>query len=156
MAQSIISLAETLNAEVSNLFSYAINKNENILEIFLRNEPTDEQKAICEKYGFSIKQNILHENGIPTTIWEVQHADVKDAELATTENILHGMINVFYGSNTRTWDSLMRALNANYYCKNEAETERLVLQMMHDWDVCPSGSDALVAKYAQFINEANK
>jgi hypothetical protein len=74
------------------VFSYEINPKQNFFQIFLHSEPTDKVKALCEKRGFSIKQNTLSEmkdgQMVQTTIWELLPNDLTEIE-TTDEEVLN-------------------------------------------------------------------
>ena len=77
------------DSTLESMFDYAVNQNQNFYEILLHSEPSAKVKTMCEKYGFSIKQNIQHRNEggemVAHTVWEVRPINVEDIEIASDE-----------------------------------------------------------------------
>ena len=77
------------DSTLESMFDYAVNQNQNFYEILLHSEPSAKVKTMCEKYGFSIKQNIQHRNEggemVAHTVWEVRPIHAEDIEIASDE-----------------------------------------------------------------------
>lgn len=77
------------DATITKMFAYSVNPDNDFFEIILHSEPTKKVQAMCEKNGFSIKQNIMNVNEsgemVQYTIWEVMPTDANDIEIASDE-----------------------------------------------------------------------
>ena len=77
------------DSTITSMFDYSVNQNQNFYEILLHSEPTAKVKAMCEKHGFSIHQNIQHRNEggemVAHTVWEVRPINAEDIEIASDE-----------------------------------------------------------------------
>jgi hypothetical protein len=77
------------NSTIEVMFAYSVNPDKKFYEIILHSEPSKKVQNMCEKNGFSIKQNINNvcENGemVQYTIWEVRPINAEDIEWASDE-----------------------------------------------------------------------
>ena len=80
------------DSTINSVFAYSVNPDKNFYEIYLHSEPTAKVKAMCEKNGFSIKENILNVNEggemVAHKIWEVMPTDANEIEYVTCEEVL--------------------------------------------------------------------
>lgn len=64
----------------------------------------------------------------------------------TLNELLHAHLNNEYDA----YESVCELTNH----KNDAEVDRLLRQMYHAWDVCPTNADALCTRYEEWILDA--
>ena len=80
------------DSTINSVFAYSVNPDKNFYEIYLHSEPTAKVKALCEKNGFSIKENILNVNEggemVAHKIWEVMPTDANEIEYVTCDEVL--------------------------------------------------------------------
>ena len=80
------------DSTINSVFAYSVNPDKNFYEIYLHSEPTAKVKAMCEKNGFSIKENILNVNEggemVAHKIWEVMPTDANEIEYVNNDEIL--------------------------------------------------------------------
>lgn len=97
------------DSTINSVFAYSVNPDKNFYEIYLHSEPTAKVKAMCEKYGFSINENILNVNEggemVAHKIWEVRPINAEDIEIASDEVLCNVNENVIIASDQAMIDA---------------------------------------------------
>lgn len=80
------------DSTITSMFDYSVNQDKNFYEIILHSEPTKKVQEMCEKNGFSIKENIMNVNEggqmVAHKTWEVMPTDANEIEYVTNDEIL--------------------------------------------------------------------
>ncbi len=78
------------DSTLERMFDYGVNHEKKFYEILLHGEPSKKILTLCEKNGFSIKQNInnvcVNGEWEEHTVWEVIPIDTNDIEYVTNDD----------------------------------------------------------------------